>query len=422
LKPVPESWRAAFAYLILATSLFLALLSIEAGLRLRYVARPSLASHYPLGRGIAGAHLSAIQSEYETTLQYNRFGFRGRDFALDRSPGETRVLVLGDGFAVGLGVEQEQRFSQLLERQLERAGTPKPVVINAAQIATGPAAYFRNLTEFGVALQPDWVIVAISEGDDWLGGKKLRELGPPLTSRISRDLTEPPGGASGVLSLTYLRKGLAQLLGEPPFLYRPPGDKTLWELVYRSRIDRDFFASIMAVLKIVPLEREATLAKMDPSLPAEFYAGRLNPSLLLEAAEITATEIRGGPPPGEDLYDESDIAGVVDLMKRARDLLAERNIELLVLVIPHVSQICEPEYRAFLKRLGVGPLPRLARLTELRDRLGHELDRAEIRHLDLTRDLRSTPEPAYHIADGRFNALGHRIAARALLLEIAPEL
>jgi len=422
LRPVSESWRTAFAYLTLATSLFLALLSIEAGLRLRYVARASLASHYPLGRGIAGARLPVIQSEYEITLQYDRFGFRGSDFVLDAGPGETRVLVLGDDFAVGLGVEQEQRFSQLLERQLERAGKPKPVVINAAQIATGPAAYFRNLTEFGVALQPDWVVMAISEGDDWIGGRRLPELDPPLTSRLPRELTEPPGGASDVLSLTYLRKGLAQLLGEPPFLYRPPGDKTLWELVYRNRIDRDFFDSIMTVLKIAPAEREATLAKMDPNLPAEFYAGRLNPSLLLEAAEITAAEIRGEPPPGEDLYDESDVAGVVDLMKRARGLLAQRNIELLVLMIPHVSQICEAEYRAFLKRLGVDPPPRLAHLPALRDRLGHELGQAEIRYLDLTRVLKSAPRPTYYIADGRFNALGHRIAARALLHEIAPAL
>jgi len=422
LKPVPESWRTAFAYLTLASSLCLALLSIEAGLRLRYVAGASLASRYPLGGGIASARLPVIQSEYEITLQYNRFGFRGDELALDDSPGETRVLVLGDGFAVGLGVEQDQRFSQVLERQLERAGTPKPVVINAAQIATGPAAYFRNLAEFGVALQPDWVVVAISEGDDWIGGRRLFELDPPVASRLPRELTEPPGGAAGVLSLTYLRKGLAQLLGEPPFLYRPPGDKTLWELIYRNRIDRDFFDSILSLLKIAPAEREATLAGMDPSLPAEFYTGRLNPSTLLEAAEITAAEIRGEPPPGGALYDESDVAGVVDLVKRARDLLAERNIELLVLVIPHVSQICEAEYRTFLKRLGVGPSPRLAPLPALRDRLGQELGRAEIRYLDLTQVLKSAPRPAYHIADGRFNALGHRITARALLHEIAPAL
>jgi hypothetical protein len=60
LKPVPESWRTAFAYLTLAISLFLALLSIETGLHLRYVARASLAAHYPLGGGIAGARLPAI--------------------------------------------------------------------------------------------------------------------------------------------------------------------------------------------------------------------------------------------------------------------------------------------------------------------------------------------------------------------------
>lgn len=52
-------------------------------------------------------------------VQCNRAGYRCRhELAPTRPPGTTRVLVFGDGHTAGTGVEDHQRFTDLLERRL----------------------------------------------------------------------------------------------------------------------------------------------------------------------------------------------------------------------------------------------------------------------------------------------------------------
>ncbi|MEM7037026.1 MAG: hypothetical protein AAF570_08620 [Bacteroidota bacterium] len=52
--------------------------------------------------------------EFSTTLHINSAGFRDDEASLDRP----KMIVLGDSYAMGWGVEQDQTFAQLLEKQL----------------------------------------------------------------------------------------------------------------------------------------------------------------------------------------------------------------------------------------------------------------------------------------------------------------
>lgn len=56
--------------------------------------------------------------QFRTTVRINESGLRDEQRSYDRQNDSKRILVLGDSFAWGYGVEESERFSQLLEKEL----------------------------------------------------------------------------------------------------------------------------------------------------------------------------------------------------------------------------------------------------------------------------------------------------------------
>ena len=85
----------------------------------------------------------------------NADGFRSRrEFrAPDPRP---RIVVLGDSMVFGSGVEEPERFTEVLE-----AGEPGWRIDNLGMTAYGPDLMLRALEHVGVALRPDVVVFAL---------------------------------------------------------------------------------------------------------------------------------------------------------------------------------------------------------------------------------------------------------------------
>lgn len=399
---------------LLGLSLIASLGLLEVGLRCFFTPPARLAARYPLGPGTAGSELAFRQREYQIRLRYNRDGFRDRERPGAKPEGEFRLLCLGDSFVEGVGVEVGERFCDLLEVELARRRGGPVVAVNAGQMATGPLDYFRNLVDFGVALDPDLVIVAIFVGNDFFGGRGLTRL----RRRVRTRLPEPALPRAGPLRTTWVARGIAQLLGDQTFLVRNLRGRGVWEAAFGAPVDRAFYRERLAALGIEPDEFDAVAAEMDPELLRDFFEGRLNPSYLIEALTRNVVALRGEEPPAS-ARDERDVAGVVRLLRRARAVLASHGVELLVVVIPHVHETHEAAHRVFLEALSLEPPPRLLTLPELRRQLGRDLAAADIAAVDLTEELRAAEGLPYHVMDGHWNELGHRVAARAVLREIA---
>src|SRR5688572_973089 len=56
--------------------------------------------------------------QFRTVVRINENGLRDRQHSYERQNDSKRILVLGDSFAWGYGVEESERFSQLLEEEL----------------------------------------------------------------------------------------------------------------------------------------------------------------------------------------------------------------------------------------------------------------------------------------------------------------
>lgn len=126
----------------------------------------------------------------------NSLGFRDLEFAVEKAPGELRILTVGDSFTFGSGVQLADSWPQLLE-ELLRAGREGPVEVINGGFAAGshwPPGYVEWLATDGVALQPDIVILGLCLNDLHPG---ISMLGYPV---VGPDLEPWLGGVSELLS------------------------------------------------------------------------------------------------------------------------------------------------------------------------------------------------------------------------------
>ncbi len=94
---------------------------------------------------------------YDFTYQNNSLGFRdNREFG-PKQPNEFRLLLLGDSFTYGLGVNDDQTFGHRLEQGLRRHNL-EATVINAGNPGHGTDYELKLFQSVGAKLQPDVTI------------------------------------------------------------------------------------------------------------------------------------------------------------------------------------------------------------------------------------------------------------------------
>jgi lysophospholipase L1-like esterase len=86
-----------------------------------------------------------------------------------KTPGERRIVVVGDSVAFGLGVDVADAFPTVLERLLER-DDPRTTVLNLSVLSYRTAQEVRLFERDGWALEPDGVVLAfcLNDFDDFV--------------------------------------------------------------------------------------------------------------------------------------------------------------------------------------------------------------------------------------------------------------
>lgn len=95
--------------------------------------------------------------------QFNSFRERGHE---EPSPTATRVLILGDSFTFGWGLEEEKTYVASLQRNLDRLGfKPRVQLLNGAVGGWGTADEVAYLQKYGDQVAPHALIVDVSVED-----------------------------------------------------------------------------------------------------------------------------------------------------------------------------------------------------------------------------------------------------------------
>lgn len=140
-----------------------ALLQAEGGAQMVLGADISASRERPKGYGPYVPNLSTTFAGIKVNI--NSRGWRDADHPLARPDGITRIMVLGDSVAFGYGVQLEEMFSRVLERELNQEGPGRYEVITLGGAAGNTYFQKRAVRDNLSIYKPDLVILAFNLND-----------------------------------------------------------------------------------------------------------------------------------------------------------------------------------------------------------------------------------------------------------------
>ncbi len=323
-------------------------------------------------------------SEFELAIRINNLGFRGSNTSSEKQ--RKRVLLIGDSFTFGWGVELEQTWPHLLSEQY-----PNVEFLNLGQGGNHPGDYVQVTKRAISYLNPDMVIVGILQGNDihqLMRVIEFEESGKPTTPT---DITKET-----VLEKTKRYLGLVF----PNFTKRFPS---------RAFIQQRWQADAKTLHEELNESQQANYALLDSVIRENFEEGLLNPSLIYESTHHP-----------DMFYDAVDTSN--DMCKKAMIRLRDHLLEVASLVITNDARLIVVSLpnRPYGFPSEITPLVELGFNTNGVDTLDSDLPtRTAIEQANVTGIYPSFQEDSlFYKHDGHWNASGNRIFAEHLINEL----
>lgn len=114
----------------------------------------------------------AAKGDFSVTFTTNSFGMRNQEIKMKKPKDTFRILVLGDSFTEGWGVNDNDTYSAIMQSIFMKQ-QKKIEVLNAGVGSYSPYLELHYLVKKGIALDPDLVIMMVSTNDlhdDYLYG------------------------------------------------------------------------------------------------------------------------------------------------------------------------------------------------------------------------------------------------------------
>lgn len=109
------------------------------------------------------------QRDFAYVQRVNHLGLRGKDVAVEKPAGTRRVVMLGDSFTMGKGVEDDETFSVLVEASLQQAlaacGGGAIEVVNGGVDSYAPVLSLLELRRDLTPLKPDLIVLNLDNSD-----------------------------------------------------------------------------------------------------------------------------------------------------------------------------------------------------------------------------------------------------------------
>jgi hypothetical protein len=123
--------------------------------------RPDPVLSYALRENASAVH---HETDFQVVVHTNALGLRGGPVSPEKAAGAYRILVIGDSFAFGFGVEDDEALPPQLAAELSLL-RPGAEALNAGMPGWSADDYYLFLETRGFELEPDLVLMAPTEND-----------------------------------------------------------------------------------------------------------------------------------------------------------------------------------------------------------------------------------------------------------------
>lgn len=201
--------------LLVVLSAGCALAFVEVALRIAYPQQLGVWYSLRSGMVIHPPNVRIYLPRFGHEVSFNSLGMRDVEPRASKEPDALRVLVLGDSFMEALQVPLEASFPRLLERNLRALSGRQIEVISCGVGGWGTDDELQYLREYGLRLQPDVILVAVTLHNDV--SDNLRErfhalAGEDVVRRERNEIPEIEFRLLKVKDLLASRSHLTQLL------------------------------------------------------------------------------------------------------------------------------------------------------------------------------------------------------------------
>lgn len=326
--------------------------------------------------------------EFAYSVRINTHGWRGDDVSLAPLPA-CRIMLLGDSFTYGWGVEYAQTWGNLLEQQLRERYYIDAQVLNLGVPGGNTADYAAIAQRAAPLLSPHVILVGVLQGDDMR--QMSRGAGTFPRSLRFGEATQSQGWQDA-LTFHY------------PFI----AERTVLTFTSAGSIRRTWANTAATFITSHTPEQAARYTALDSTLRGWFERGEINPHFVQLA--VTAPDYwLWVHQPAESL------APYIAQMSAhfAQVQAAAPSAHVQVISVPH-GAYTQASAQADLARLGFLVPPDLLTNPLVDVAIQDASQRANVGFWAPTAHFRATQAPLFYAVDGHFNAEGNRHFAEAL--------
>ena len=330
-------------------------------------------------------------SEFDISVKINSLGFRDYEYPLTKKK-KYRVVVIGDSFTFGWGVDLENCWVKILEQELNASGLDVEI-LNLGKGGFSPADYGQTSEKIIPILKPDLVVVAALQAND------LHQLIHAYDS-LPKPIVEQP-------KKNYLSEKTTSILNRavPNFLKR----LSVQNINIGEQWKRDAPALLTSFLE----EQKLRFDALDEKVKSDFQSGLLNPWLIHQA--VYYPEYFTQPLDTADLDVTIGISAMADCFAKIKQVCSVNNSELMVISIPNLPYSSKDEMSS-LKKYGFS-IPDSIFGNQLADEtIKMAAEESKIKFYSVSENFRNNKREKnlYYQFDGHFTNEGNRTFAASV--------
>ena len=335
-------------------------------------------------------------SEFRFTASINDLGLRDGPV----TPGPTdryRIVVVGDSFTYGWGVNIEDTWVKRLEAELRAKGYDVELV-NAGRSGEGSASYVDMVARLLPVLQPDLVLLGMLHNDMGISHAERVGLGQPLWLH-ALGLALP-----NTLARVRYQRIEAELQKVAP--QAPP------ELSTERNRELSQGAAENQAARMTP-EQRAKLDALEPEIREQFFAGRVNPFMV--SVGVTAPQFYTSLTSLEGAYYMEIMWRVAGHLKAIKENAASYGAPTIAAIVP-AGVYTNVAQNKSVARMGFETSPDMLK-SDVPDQLTQQACAVNnMVYLSVTEVFRQhADDPTlYFPLDNHFSVAGHALYAKSI--------